>query len=207
MYGTCQTSITDERRLTTGRMSVCRSSMFLDFTAVTKDMSFWKGGWQYTPTAAARAFTNRDNAKYTLWQPRLESLELCCCAPQRLARQTLPGFQEGRARDPYLIGGHESHTWPADFLGLCWVPGFQPGGLRHQEEVQLAVLLAEQPLALAQLLRQRLVLDVVQHELRVGHQRIPVGLEDATKQTLEGCLFASSRAKEALSEMAAAQVQ
>ena len=72
MYGTCQTCITDERRLTTGKTSVCRFSMFLSFTAVT-DISPWKGAWQYTPTAPARAFTNRDNAKYTLRQPKAKS--------------------------------------------------------------------------------------------------------------------------------------
>lgn len=86
-------------------------------------------------------------------------------------------MERGAARDPDLVCRDERHAGPPNTLGLLGELRVQPGGLAYQEKVLLPLLLPEQAHALAELLCKGLVLDVVQHELRIGHQRIPLGLQ------------------------------
>jgi hypothetical protein len=58
----------------------------------------------------------------------------------------------------------------------------QPRGLGDEEEVALAALLLVVALELAQLLRERLVLDVVEEPLRVGDDRVPLLLRAAGRR-------------------------
>jgi hypothetical protein len=58
----------------------------------------------------------------------------------------------------------------------------QPRGLGDEEEVALAALLLIVALELAQLLRERLVLDVVKEPLGVGDDRVPLLLRAAGRR-------------------------
>ena len=75
--------------------------------------------------------------------------------------------QAGRQnlRDPYLVAGDQSQTWATNALALGRELGIQPSWFRDKEEINFLVFFSVQPATLPQLLSERLILHIVQHEV------------------------------------------
>jgi len=86
--------------------------------------------------------------------------------------------------NPALIGGHDGCTGAPDLLGLLGVLLVQPLRLGDDIKVNLPVDLLEVAHPLAKLLRQRLILDIVEEKLGVGYHSVPLLRRRAWEQ---GC--------------------